>query len=233
MLWTGVFPFILDSLAYFEKQLRFAPPLGSLRLGAQRLGVDVAWRDMRFCLIDRITNLEPGRELSAVKTLSLAEEYLADHFPDFPVLPGVLILEALTQAAAWLIRVSEDFQHSMVLLKEAKRVRFGQFVEPGQTLHVKVEIVSQDERLTEVKAEGRLDGRHSVNARIILERYNLAERDPNCRSLDESIKRDLKKLFRIIAPDWQNAQGFVGEKERQDPQSAVSSGAHVETTSGE
>jgi len=188
---------------------------------------------MRFCLIDRITSLEPGRELSAVKTLSLAEEYLADHFPDFPVLPGVLILEALTQAAAWLIRVSEDFQHSMVVLREAKRVRFGQFVEPGQTLHVKVEIVSQDDRLTEVKAEGRLDGRHSVNARIILERYNLADRDPNCRSLDDSIKRDLKKLFGIIAPDWSNAQGFFGEKDPQDPQKSVSSEMHVETTSME
>ena len=188
---------------------------------------------MRFCLIDRITSLEPGRELSAVKTLSLAEEYLADHFPDFPVLPGVLILEALTQAAAWLIRVSEDFQHSMVVLREAKRVRFGQFVEPGQTLHVKVEIVSQDDRLTEVKAEGRLDGRHSVNARIILERYNLADRDPHCRSLDDSIKRDLKKLFGIIAPDWSNAQGFFGEKDPQDPQKSVSSEMHVETTSME
>ncbi|MGQ9504119.1 MAG: 3-hydroxyacyl-ACP dehydratase FabZ family protein [Thermogutta sp.] len=186
---------------------------------------------MRFCLIDRITSLEPGREITAVKALSLAEEYLADHFPDFPVLPGVLILEALTEAAAWLIRVSENFQHSIVLLKEAKRVRFGQFIEPGQTLHMKVEIISQDERHTEVKAEGRLDGRHSVNARIVLERYNLAERDPSCRSLDDSIKRDLKKLFRIIAPDWQNPQNFCGENERQDSQMAVSSGADIKTTS--
>jgi len=185
---------------------------------------------MRFSLIDRITDLQPGRELSAVKTLSLAEEYLADHFPDFPVLPGVLILEALTQAAAWLIRVSEDFRHSIVILKEAKRVRFGQFVEPGQTLHVKVEIVTQDERLTELKAEGRLDGRHSVNARIIMERYNLAERDPSCQSLDESIKRDLKKLFRIIAPGFQLSEGTVGEKGRDEPQPAVSGETAIEAT---
>ena len=59
---------------------------------------------MRFVLIDRIVEVRPGQSLVAVKNLSLAEEYLADHFPGFPVMPGVLMLEALTQAGAWLIR---------------------------------------------------------------------------------------------------------------------------------
>ena len=68
---------------------------------------------MRFTLIDHIVTLEADTEITAVKTLSMAEEYLADHFPHFPVMPGVLMLEALTQSAAWLIRVSEDFAHSM------------------------------------------------------------------------------------------------------------------------
>ena len=58
---------------------------------------------MRFTLVDRIVALEPGKTITAVKNLSLAEEYLADHFPGFPVLPGVLMLEAMTQAAAWLV----------------------------------------------------------------------------------------------------------------------------------
>ena len=62
---------------------------------------------MRFVLIDRILDVQPGQSLVAVKNLSLAEEYLADHFPGFPVMPGVLMLEALTQAGAWLIRETE------------------------------------------------------------------------------------------------------------------------------
>ena len=57
---------------------------------------------MRFTLVDRILELQAGQEITAVKNLSLAEEYLADHFPLFPVLPGVLMLEAMTQAGAWL-----------------------------------------------------------------------------------------------------------------------------------
>ena len=52
---------------------------------------------MRFALVDRIVSLERGESISTVKNLSLAEEYLADHFPGFPVLPGVLMLEALVQ----------------------------------------------------------------------------------------------------------------------------------------
>ena len=57
---------------------------------------------MRFNLIDRIVEVRPGRGLQAVKNLTLGEEYLADHFPTFPVMPGVLMLETLVEAGAWL-----------------------------------------------------------------------------------------------------------------------------------
>ena len=59
---------------------------------------------MQFTLIDRILGLESGRRIVAIKNLTLAEEYLAEHFPGFPVMPGVLMLEAIAQASAWLIR---------------------------------------------------------------------------------------------------------------------------------
>src|SRR6476646_11399745 len=109
---------------------------------------------MRFLLIDRIIDLQHGQSLVAVKNLSLAEEYLADHFPGFPVMPGVLMLEAMTQAAAWLIRESEDFAHSTVILKEARNVKYGNFVEPGQTLTITAEILGQDEHEVKIKAQG-------------------------------------------------------------------------------
>ena len=74
---------------------------------------------MRFHLLDRIVEVQPGRSLQAVKNLTLGEEYLADHFPGFPVMPGVLMLQTLVEAGAWLLRVSEDFRHSLIVLREA------------------------------------------------------------------------------------------------------------------
>src|SRR5438270_2429040 len=109
---------------------------------------------MRFVLIDRILDLQPGRNLVAVKNLSLAEEYLADHFPGFPVMPGVLMLEALTQAGAWLIRETEDFAHSVIVLKSAKTIKYGSFVEPGRRLELRVDLVSHSEAETSFKGVG-------------------------------------------------------------------------------
>src|ERR1700681_578193 len=125
---------------------------------------------MRFVLIDRIIELNPGQSLVAVKNLSMAEEYLADHFPGFPVMPGVLMLEAMTQAGAWLVRAGEDFAHSIVVLKEARNVKYSNFVAPGQTLTVTVEIINQDARLTRLKAQGTVEGEVQLSGRLVLER---------------------------------------------------------------
>jgi len=153
---------------------------------------------MRFSLIDRIEHLEPGARITAVKALSLAEEYLADHFPGFPVMPGVLMLEAMTQAAAWLVRASEDFAHSMVVLKEASGVKYGQFVEPGQTLVVTAEIINQTERETKLKVQGMVDGHMTVSGRLVLERYDLSETQPPHGITDQEVKQEMRGLFALL-----------------------------------
>jgi len=153
---------------------------------------------MRFSLVDRIEDLEPGVSITTIKCLTMAEEYLGDHFPGFPVMPGVLMLEAMTQAAAWLVRASEDFAHSLVLLKEARGVKYGQFVEPGQTLRVTAEIVSQTERETVVKARGAVDERVAVQGRLVLERRNLAETCPQHAPTDAALKRDARATFALL-----------------------------------
>lgn len=153
---------------------------------------------MRFSLIDRIEHLEPGKRITAVKNLTMAEEYLADHFPQFPVMPGVLMVEAMTQAGAWLVRASEDFAHSMVVLKEVRGVKYGQFVEPGQTLRVVVEIVSHTDRETELKARGIVDGRTTVNGRLVLSRYDLADLHPEHAATDALVRREMRQLFGLL-----------------------------------
>ena len=153
---------------------------------------------MRFILIDRIVELRAGTKITAVKNLTIAEEYLADHFPHFPVMPGVLMLEAMTQAGAWLVRHSEDFTHSMVVLKQAKNVKYGKFVEPGQTLTVTAELISQSDSEAKLKARGAVDGQVIVSGRLILAKYNLADTNPNNKRIDEATKQELRRIFRLI-----------------------------------
>src|SRR5205814_9521503 len=99
---------------------------------ARALGVRFAV--MRFHLIDRILELEPGKRIRMVKNLTLGEEYLADHFPTFPVMPGVLMLQTLVEGAAWLLRITEDYQHSVIVLREARNVKYGSFMQPGHRM---------------------------------------------------------------------------------------------------
>lgn len=150
---------------------------------------------MRFSLIDRIVAIEPGNTIQAVKNLSLAEEYLADHFPGFPVMPGVLMVESLVQSGAWLMRHTENFEYSTILLKEARAVRFNNFVTPGKSLHVECSVHKRDERTYTFKASGTVDGASTISARITLEQFNLAERNPDLRSSDERRVRKLRELF--------------------------------------
>lgn len=139
---------------------------------------------MRFCLLDRICSLEPDTEVTAVKAVSLAEEYLADHFPEFPVLPGVFMLEAATEAATWLVRVSENYAHSMIVLSEARSVKFTDFVTPGHELRISVEQIKRDVALVHFKFQGEVDGRLCVSGRLSLECYNLADDEPEKAALD-------------------------------------------------
>jgi 3-hydroxyacyl-[acyl-carrier-protein] dehydratase len=162
---------------------------------------------MRFTLLDRVTAIEPGKSITAIKTLSLSEEYLADHFPCFPVMPGVLMLESMTQAAAWAIRLGEDFAHSIVVLREARNVKYGDFVEPGKVLTVTAEIQSQDGPFTKVKASGSVGDRTSLTARLVLERYNMADRVAYGDAVDARVRAELRKLWSLLRPVPQQQNG--------------------------
>jgi len=153
---------------------------------------------MRFCLIDRITELEVGKSITAVKNLTMAEEYLADHFPRFPVMPGVMMLQALAETASWLIRATDDFAHSMVTIAEANNVKYGRFVEPGQQLVISAEILGRDGCEVKIKANGRVNDHLAVSGRLVMKCYNLADERPHRADTDESVIEDLRKLFGLL-----------------------------------
>jgi len=151
---------------------------------------------MRFNLLDRITEVVPGVSLKAIKNLTLGEEYLADHFPTFPVMPGVLMLETLVEAGAWLLRITEDYKHSVIVLREAKGVKYGTFMEPGRQMTISVELVEKDDKTAVFKGKGEMEGQSTVTAKITLHRYNLADRDPAMKNIDERIIANFRELHR-------------------------------------
>ena len=153
---------------------------------------------MRFNLVDRILEVEPGKVIRVAKNLTLGEEYLADHFPTFPVMPGVLMLETLVEAGAWLLRVTDDFRHSVITLREARNVKYGTFMEPGRQMVVEVELVGEEGSTATFKGKGEVDGQSTVSARLTLARYNLRDRDPALQAADDHLVGHLRGLYGIL-----------------------------------
>ncbi len=91
---------------------------------------------MKFDLVDTVLE-QSSERIVAVKHVSLAEEYLADHFPTFPVLPGVLMVETMVQAAR---RMLADRGEPRLVLGQVKALKFGNFVRPGEALEVEVTV---------------------------------------------------------------------------------------------
>ena len=154
---------------------------------------------MRFIQLNGITLLEPGKRIEAYRSLEADEDYLRDHFPRFPVMPGVLMLEALFQASAILVRATEDFQSGLVLLREAKNVKFADFVQPGQTLQITAEIVKVDGPRFVVKATGTKGETTAVSGRLIIECQNNVDGQPDV------IDQLAAKYIRDLAEQLQGA----------------------------
>lgn len=153
---------------------------------------------MRFILIDRIVSLEEGKALTAVKSVSLAEEYLGDHFPTFPVLPGVLLLEGLIESASWLVRKTEDFAHSMILLEQARNVKYKSFLAPGSQITYTVEARMIEDSVSSFSGYGEAEGQRIVEARIGLRHFNLSDRSPALAAVDAQVIEGMKSRYSLL-----------------------------------
>lgn len=153
---------------------------------------------MRFILIDKVVALETGKKIRAVKGLSLAEEYLADHFPTFPVLPGVLLLQGLIESASWLIRETQDFANSMILLEQARNVKYRSFLAPGAQIEYTVIAKSIEDKVSSFTGLGVSQDERIVEARISLRHFNLADREPDMKDVDEGIIKSLRQRWKLL-----------------------------------
>ena len=154
---------------------------------------------MKFVLIDKIVSLESGKEIKAVKSVSLAEEYLADHFPTFPVLPGVLLLEGLIETASWLVREKQNFANSMVLLEQVRNVKYKSFAAPGMQIEYTVTAKTIEDNISSFVGSGVCRDKPIVEAKLSLRHFNLQQEDHKLAAVDGKIIENLKQRFELLS----------------------------------
>ncbi len=93
-----------------------------------------------FLLIDRIIEIEPGKRAVGIKNVTINEQFFQGHFPDYPVMPGVLIVEAIAQVGAVAMLQLEEYKGRIAFFAGLDNVRFKRQVKPGDTLRIEVEL---------------------------------------------------------------------------------------------
>ena len=120
-----------------------------------------------FLLVDRVTAFESGKSLTAIKNVTINEPFFPGHFPNRPVMPGVLILEALAQATALLSFMTTETlpdDNSVYYFAGIDKARFRKPVEPGDQLILEVELVRQRRNLWWFKGKAMVDGEVAAEA---------------------------------------------------------------------
>jgi len=129
-----------------------------------------------FLLVDRIVELVPRERIVGIKQVSINEPFFQGHFPGTPVMPGVLVVEALAQVGAVLaLREIEDRDSKLVLFTGIKEARFRRPVVPGDTLFLEVTAVRIGSRVQRMRGEAKVDGVLCADADIM---SIIADRNP-------------------------------------------------------
>lgn len=120
-----------------------------------------------FLLIDRVEEIEEGKKVVAYKNVTMNEYFFQGHFPQEPVMPGVLIIEALAQAGAVAILKMEKFQGKIAYFTAINNAKFRRKVVPGDVLKLEVEIIKIKGPAGVGKAIATVDGQKAVEAEIM------------------------------------------------------------------
>ncbi|MBD7943243.1 MULTISPECIES: 3-hydroxyacyl-ACP dehydratase FabZ [Psychrobacillus] len=119
-----------------------------------------------FLLVDRIMELEEGKRAVGIKNITANENFFNGHFPDYPVMPGVLIVEALAQVSAVVMLTKEGNQGRLGLLAGIDKCRFKKQVKPGDQLRLEIEITRLKGPIGKCKGIATVDGELVCEAEI-------------------------------------------------------------------
>lgn len=113
-----------------------------------------------FLLVDRVLEMEPGKRIVALKNVTVNEQFFVGHFPGHPVMPGVLIIEAMAQTAGVLLTADlEDRDSKLLYFMGIDRARFRRPVVPGDQLRFEIDVLRLRQTFCKVQARALVDGR--------------------------------------------------------------------------
>jgi 3-hydroxyacyl-[acyl-carrier-protein] dehydratase len=120
-----------------------------------------------FLLIDRVVEFERGKRLVALKNVTMNEPFFQGHFPGYPIMPGVLMIEAMAQAGA-IIMLSEipDRETKLAVFTGIERAKFRRPVTPGDQLRIEVDVLAFKSRLGRMEAKATVDGKVACQATL-------------------------------------------------------------------
>lgn len=125
---------------------------------------------MRFLLVDRVDELQPGQYVRGVKNVTLSEDFLQDHFPDHPLYPGTLVVEALAQLGGFLVecsvRTGADDKRRAVLA-QIEKAKFHQPCRPGDQIELRGRLVATLEGAAQIEGEALVAGKRAAHALLM------------------------------------------------------------------
>jgi 3-hydroxyacyl-[acyl-carrier-protein] dehydratase len=145
-----------------------------------------------FLLIDRVVEFEPTKRLVAIKNVTINEPFFQGHFPGYPIMPGVLVVEAMAQAGGIIMMAEMSDRHEkLVVFTGIEKAKFRRPVTPGDQLRIEVEVLSFRTRYGRIQAVATVDGKKACEATLTCsvvtrEREQRAHRNPAESSETES-----------------------------------------------
>lgn len=120
-----------------------------------------------FLLVDQITELEPGKKAVGIKNVTGNEEFFQGHFPDFPVMPGVLIVEAMAQVGAVALLSLDEYKGKIAFFAGIDKARFRQQVFPGDQLVMTVEMIKLRGSIGKAQAVARVNDKVAAEGELM------------------------------------------------------------------